>query len=124
MGRTISNGASPARNAASLTESGPVPSVDEKFYSILRTGLGTVAQVKDRPESRSRRLPRVTAGRKPKRKAMYKLNKLQTLQLIANVCQRYGCEIRKVDLDRHILDIEGPVDAQERCRQELEVYLD
>jgi hypothetical protein len=55
---------------------------------------------------------------------MQKLNKLHTLQIIAIVCQRYGCEIRKVDLDRHILDIEGPTDAQERCRQELEVFLD
>jgi hypothetical protein len=55
---------------------------------------------------------------------MGKLSKLQTLQLIANVCQRYGCEIRKVDLDKRILDIQGPADAQEKCRQELEVYLD
>lgn len=55
---------------------------------------------------------------------MQKLNKLQILQIIANVCQRYGCEIRRVDLDRHILDIEGPVDAQEKCKQDLEVFLD
>lgn len=55
---------------------------------------------------------------------MNKLNKLQTLQIIANVCQRHGCEIRTVDLDRHILDIGGPTDAQEKCKQELEVLLD
>lgn len=55
---------------------------------------------------------------------MHKLNKLQTLQVIANICQKYGCEIRKVDVDRHILDIEGPADAQEKCRRELEVLLD
>jgi hypothetical protein len=55
---------------------------------------------------------------------MYKLNKIQTLQLIANVCQRHGCEIRKVDLERHILDLQGPDDAQEKCRQELEALLD
>lgn len=55
---------------------------------------------------------------------MRKLNKLQTLQIIATVCQRNGCEIRKVDLAKHILDIQGPEDAQEKCRQELEVFLD
>jgi hypothetical protein len=68
--------------------------------------------------------PGMRAGRKPKRKAMQKLNKLQTLQVIATVCQRYGCEIRKVDLDNHILDIKGPAEAQEKCRRELEVFLD
>ena len=55
---------------------------------------------------------------------MYKLNKHQALQVIANVCQKYGCEILRVDLDRHILDIQGPDDAQEKCRQELEILLD
>jgi hypothetical protein len=55
---------------------------------------------------------------------MHRLNKLQALQIIANVCQRYGCEVRKVDLDRHILDIQGPADAQEKCRRELEIFLD
>ena len=55
---------------------------------------------------------------------MHKLNKLHTLQIIASVCQRYGCGIRKVDLDRHVLDLEGPDAAQEKCRQELEIFLD
>jgi hypothetical protein len=66
----------------------------------------------------------VAADRNPKRTAMQKLNKLQTLQVIANVCQRYGCEIRKVDLDRQILDIGGPDEAQEKCRHDLAVLLD
>jgi hypothetical protein len=55
--------------------------------------------------------------------SMHKLDKLQALQVIANVCQRHGCEIRKVDLDRHILDLQGSDDAQEKCRQELEIFL-
>lgn len=55
---------------------------------------------------------------------MESLNKLQIFQVIANVCQRHGCEIRKVDLERHILDLEGPFDAQERCKQELEILLE
>jgi hypothetical protein len=70
------------------------------------------------------RLPGIRASPQPKRMSMQKLNKLQTLQIIATVCQRYGCEIRSVDLEKHILDIKGPADAQEKCRQELEVYLD
>ena len=55
---------------------------------------------------------------------MFKLNKDQALQVIASVCQKYGCEIRKVDLERYILDIEGPDDAQEKCKQELKILLD
>jgi hypothetical protein len=59
-----------------------------------------------------------------RRSDMRKLNKSQALQIIANVCQRHGCEIRKVDLDKHILDIQGPADAQDKCKQELEIFLD
>jgi len=55
---------------------------------------------------------------------MHELNKLQTLQLIANVCQRHGCEIHKVDLERRLLDIRGPEDAQDRCKQDLRELLD
>jgi hypothetical protein len=58
------------------------------------------------------------------RQRKHKLNKLQALQIIANVCQKHGCEIRKVDLDRNILDLQGSDDAQEKCKQELEVLLD
>ena len=54
---------------------------------------------------------------------MYKLNKHQTLQVIVNICQKYGCEIRNIDLDRNILDIQGTDDAQEKCRQELQILL-
>jgi hypothetical protein len=63
-------------------------------------------------------------GWKEKRSGMFKLNKDQALQVIASVCQKYGCEIRKVDLERYILDIEGPDDAQEKCKQELKILLD
>ena len=55
---------------------------------------------------------------------MYKLSKIQTMQVIANVCQKYGCEIRKMDPDRRILDLRGPEEAQEKCKQDLQVLLD
>ena len=55
---------------------------------------------------------------------MRQLSKSQALQIIANVCQRHGCEIRKVDLDKRLLDIQGPDDAQEKCKKELEIFLD
>jgi hypothetical protein len=58
------------------------------------------------------------------RQRKLKLNKLQALKIIANVCQKHGCEIRRVDLDRHILDIQGSDDAQKKCKQELEMLLD
>jgi hypothetical protein len=55
--------------------------------------------------------------------AMNKLSKSQALQIIAHVCQRHGCEIRKVDLEQNILDLEGTDEAQEKCKQELEILL-
>ena len=76
----------------------------------------------------ARRLEQCGTGRmidrKSKKTAMYKLSKMQTMQVIASVCQKYGCEIRKVDLEKRILDLQGPEDAQERCKQELQVLLD
>ncbi|MEJ2641285.1 MAG: hypothetical protein P8010_17095 [Desulfosarcinaceae bacterium] len=54
---------------------------------------------------------------------MNKLSKSQALQIIAHVCQRHGCEIRKVDLEQNILDLEGTDEAQEKCKQELEILL-
>ncbi len=62
--------------------------------------------------------------RKSKNRAELKLNKTQTLQIIANVCQRHGCEVLKVDFDKRVLDIQGPADAKKKCMQELEVLLD
>ncbi len=59
-----------------------------------------------------------------KRTAMHRLNKTETLQIIAHVCQRYGCEIIRLDFDRHILDLDGPADARKKCMQDLEVFLD
>lgn len=55
---------------------------------------------------------------------MRKLNKIETLQIIASVCQRYGCEIVKLDFDNRILDLGGPDEARTKCQQELEVFLD
>jgi hypothetical protein len=66
----------------------------------------------------------VSMARNPKRTAMHELNKEQTLQIIANVCQKYGCEIIKLDFDRHILDLEGTDDAKEKCTQTLHALLD
>jgi hypothetical protein len=54
---------------------------------------------------------------------MHKLNKSQALQIIASVCQKHGCEIRRLDLERNVLDLQGTDDAQEKCRQELEILL-
>jgi hypothetical protein len=54
---------------------------------------------------------------------MHKLKKSQALQIIASVCQKHGCEIRKLDLERNILDLHGTDDAQEKCRRELEIWL-
>jgi glycine cleavage system pyridoxal-binding protein P len=60
---------------------------------------------------------------KKKNIIMDKLNKSQALQVIANVCQKYGCEIRRLDLERNILDIQGTEEAQEKCKQDLEILL-
>lgn len=52
------------------------------------------------------------------------LDHSQTLLIISNICQKYGCEIKKIDLEKHVLDIEGPPAAQEKCAEELEAFLD
>jgi hypothetical protein len=54
---------------------------------------------------------------------MLKLNNTQTFQVIRTICQKNGCEIKNIDVDRHTVDLDGPPDAQERCREELEAFL-
>jgi hypothetical protein len=60
---------------------------------------------------------------KTRKIVMHKLNTSQALQVIANVCQRHGCKIRRLDLERNILDLQGTDAAQEKCKQELEIWL-
>lgn len=55
---------------------------------------------------------------------MVKLRDDQILQIITTICQRNGCEIKKIDLERHKVDIDGPLDAQENCHYELIAFLD
>jgi hypothetical protein len=66
----------------------------------------------------------VRGPRGPKKTATHQLSKAQTLQIIASVCQKYGCEIVKMDFDRHILDLEGTEDAKLKCTEELHAFLD
>lgn len=66
----------------------------------------------------------MSMARGPKKTATLQLNKSQTLQIIANVCQKHGCEIVKMDFDRHILDLEGTEDARVKCTEELHALLD
>jgi hypothetical protein len=55
---------------------------------------------------------------------MVKLRDDQILQIITTICQRNGCKIKKIDLKRHKVDIDGPLDAQENCHYELIAFLD
>jgi hypothetical protein len=54
---------------------------------------------------------------------MVNLTKSQTFQVIRTICQRNGCAIKDIDVNRHSVELDGPPDAQEKCRQELEMFL-
>ncbi|GBC63509.1 hypothetical protein DENIS_4503 [Desulfonema ishimotonii] len=54
---------------------------------------------------------------------MTELSRVQIIQLITSIVDKYRCEIRKLDVDNFVLDIEGPPEAKMACAQELETFL-
>ena len=46
-----------------------------------------------------------------------------TINLIKLIVDKHGCKILDIDLDNHVLNIDGPEEAQIACAQELEAVL-
>lgn len=44
----------------------------------------------------------------------------QLLTIVKNVVEQNGCRLVEIDFDKHILNIEGPEEAQSRCAIALE----
>lgn len=55
---------------------------------------------------------------------MTELSREQTIQLISTIVAKHGCKILEMDVDKYILNIDGPAEAREKCVQELELFLD
>lgn len=58
---------------------------------------------------------------------MTKPDKLQVLQIVANICEKHRCTIQEIDFEKKILNIDGPTDdpdASMRCMRELEEMLE
>ena len=45
------------------------------------------------------------------------------LTLVSHIVERHGCKIVEIDLDNHILNIDGPEDKQVECALEIEKIL-
>lgn len=50
--------------------------------------------------------------------------KSQLLTLIVNTVEKYGCKLADVDLDNHIINLEGPEKNKEDCAKALAEILD
>ena len=48
----------------------------------------------------------------------------QLLTIIANTVEKHGCKLAEVDLDNHIINLEGPEKNKEACAQALAEILD
>lgn len=46
------------------------------------------------------------------------------LTIITNMIEKHGCRVVDIDLEKHIIDIEGPDDAQAECALALSKILD
>ncbi len=55
---------------------------------------------------------------------MTELTREQTIQLISTIVAKHGCKILEMDVDNYILNIDGPVEARDRCVKELELFLE
>jgi hypothetical protein len=45
------------------------------------------------------------------------------LGLVSQIVAKHGCKIVEIDLENHILNIEGPEDKQVECALEIEKIL-
>jgi ribosome maturation factor RimP len=54
---------------------------------------------------------------------MNALKEDQLLTIVQNIVEQNGCRLVDIDFERHILNIEGPEDAQIRCAQAIEEVL-
>jgi hypothetical protein len=54
---------------------------------------------------------------------MADLKEEQLLTIVTQIVERHGCRIVEIDLERHILNIEGPEENQLNCAQALEEVL-
>jgi hypothetical protein len=48
----------------------------------------------------------------------------QLLTIIANTVEKHGCKLAEVDLDNHIINLEGPEKNKEACAKALAEILD
>ncbi len=48
----------------------------------------------------------------------------QQLQIIIHIVQKHGCTIQELDLEKKIIDIDGPTEGKINCAMELEQLLD
>jgi ribosome maturation factor RimP len=54
---------------------------------------------------------------------MKELKEDQLLTIVKNVVEQHGCRLVDIDFDKHIVNIEGPDDAQAQCAVALEQVL-
>jgi ribosome maturation factor RimP len=54
---------------------------------------------------------------------MKELKEDQLLTIVKNVAEQHGCRLVDIDFDKHIVNIEGPDDAQAQCAVALEQVL-
>ena len=55
---------------------------------------------------------------------MNELSDGQLIKMVEYIVEQHGCKIVEIDLENHILNIEGPEEAQAECAIALEEALD
>jgi len=55
--------------------------------------------------------------------SMANLKGEQLLTIVTQIVEQHGCRIVEIDMERHILNIEGPEENQLNCAQALEEVL-
>jgi hypothetical protein len=53
-------------------------------------------------------------------KMMAEMDSTQIVMLVKKIVEEHGCKLVDIDLEKHILNIEGPKDAQVKCAIALE----
>lgn len=54
---------------------------------------------------------------------MSELSKFQILQIVGNIVGKHGCKLLEFNLEKKIINIDGPPAAQAKCAEELDLLL-
>lgn len=99
----------------------------DRIRSVILTGYDACLRLQTRRKCRKKKSGagrgHVCQFKKRNRFTMSQLTDDQVITIVKNVVEQHGCMLVEIDIENHVLNIEGPDDAQARCAIALQDVL-